>query len=424
MKNDLPLLVIGAGPKAAALAAKSKSIRDCGARAPIVDIIEKHEVAANWTGNYGYTSGTLRLGTPPEKDVGFPYTPDRQNLEITRTLLRDYSWISYKALNGKYGEWIDRGRPHPTHEEWGSYIRWVIEQSGTKVIIGDIRSMTPLDSEWEIQYCIGPKIVNKRYRGVVITGPGPSKVPNLRSNSILSQNTRILYGDNFWNQLSTLNSLPRKIDEVVPIVVIGGGETAASIVSYLIDHFHQNPRSILILTRTGTIFSRGEGYYENKVFTNTGQWIYLPQNIREEIIRRADRGVFSVETSRKIAYATDVVHQHMEVIDITTSNRNRSYLNIIGRDGKSIECCLVIFALGFDTFWFTGLLPAKIKQIFSRDNIASGRIQRSIQEDLSLEDARLKAKLYLPMVAGVAQGPGFPNLSCLGDLSDRILNRS
>ena len=27
------------------------------------------------------------------------------------------------------------------------------------------------------------------------------------------------------------------------------------------------------------------------------------------------------------------------------------------------------------------------------------------------------------MIAGLAQGPGFPNLSCLGLLSDRILRR-
>jgi mycobactin lysine-N-oxygenase len=27
------------------------------------------------------------------------------------------------------------------------------------------------------------------------------------------------------------------------------------------------------------------------------------------------------------------------------------------------------------------------------------------------------------MLAGLAQGPGFPNLSCLGLLSDRILRR-
>jgi len=31
--------------------------------------------------------------------------------------------------------------------------------------------------------------------------------------------------------------------------------------------------------------------------------------------------------------------------------------------------------------------------------------------------------LHLPLVAGLAQGPGFPNLSCLGLLSDRVLRR-
>ena len=31
--------------------------------------------------------------------------------------------------------------------------------------------------------------------------------------------------------------------------------------------------------------------------------------------------------------------------------------------------------------------------------------------------------LHLPMLAGLAQGPGFPNLSCLGLLSDRVLRR-
>jgi mycobactin lysine-N-oxygenase len=37
--------------------------------------------------------------------------------------------------------------------------------------------------------------------------------------------------------------------------------------------------------------------------------------------------------------------------------------------------------------------------------------------------AGLTPALHLPMLAGLAQGPGFPNLSCLGLLSDRVLRR-
>jgi mycobactin lysine-N-oxygenase len=33
----------------------------------------------------------------------------------------------------------------------------------------------------------------------------------------------------------------------------------------------------------------------------------------------------------------------------------------------------------------------------------------------------LTPALHLPVLAGLAQGPGFPNLSCLGLLADRVL---
>jgi mycobactin lysine-N-oxygenase len=55
------------------------------------------------------------------------------------------------------------------------------------------------------------------------------------------------------------------------------------------------------------------------------------------------------------------------------------------------------------------------------DALAGEELDRRIELDLSV--AGLNPPLHLPMVAGLAQGPGFPNLSCLGLLSDRILRR-
>jgi mycobactin lysine-N-oxygenase len=42
---------------------------------------------------------------------------------------------------------------------------------------------------------------------------------------------------------------------------------------------------------------------------------------------------------------------------------------------------------------------------------------------VNLAVAGLEPPLHLPVLAGLAQGPGFPNLSCLGLLSDRVLRR-
>src|SRR5690606_324937 len=67
------LLVIGAGPKALAVAAKARVLSDLGLPAPRIVVIDQHAVAANWLPLGGWTDGRHRLGTSPEKDIGFPY---------------------------------------------------------------------------------------------------------------------------------------------------------------------------------------------------------------------------------------------------------------------------------------------------------------------------------------------------------------
>jgi mycobactin lysine-N-oxygenase len=88
---------------------------------------------------------------------------------------------------------------------------------------------------------------------------------------------------------------------------------------------------------------------------------------------------------------------------------------------KHDEYDYVVVARGFDALWFRKLLDedtytrmAAVTQSFD-----ARAIEHAIAVDLSLED--FTPKLHLPMLAGLAQGPGFPNLSCLGLLSDRIL---
>ena len=65
--------MVGAGPKGIAIAAKARALAAAGLPAPHVVLVDRGEVAGNWSGRQGYTSGLLPLGTPPEKDVGYPY---------------------------------------------------------------------------------------------------------------------------------------------------------------------------------------------------------------------------------------------------------------------------------------------------------------------------------------------------------------
>src|SRR3954470_23858321 len=89
------LIIVGAGPKAMAIAAKNQVLAEMGFSVPDIHIIERREVGANWTGNAGFTNGKLALGTSPEKDVGFPYQSvnwgEGLNEKIDRRM-KDFSW--------------------------------------------------------------------------------------------------------------------------------------------------------------------------------------------------------------------------------------------------------------------------------------------------------------------------------------------
>lgn len=56
------LAVIGAGPKAVAVAAKAAELRNLGVDAPDVVVVERTGVGANWTAAGGCTDGRHRLG--------------------------------------------------------------------------------------------------------------------------------------------------------------------------------------------------------------------------------------------------------------------------------------------------------------------------------------------------------------------------
>src|SRR5438132_12048094 len=123
------LLVLGAGPKGVAIAAKRYMLAKLGYPVPHLRIIDWQGVASHWSGQAGFTDGNPSLGTRPEKDVGFPYLSacwrDKAlNRAVAKEMLH-LSWQSYLIDELRYADWIDRGRTRPTHGEWSKYIQWV-----------------------------------------------------------------------------------------------------------------------------------------------------------------------------------------------------------------------------------------------------------------------------------------------------------
>ncbi|MGB9236860.1 MAG: SidA/IucD/PvdA family monooxygenase [Terriglobales bacterium] len=401
------MAIIGAGPKAIAIAAKARAMhlvrQETGKDSPEIVILERDCVAANWKGQCGYTDGDQILCTLPEKDVGFPYTSEAVvNKEMSRL-----SWQSFLIEEGSFSSWIDRGRPHPRHARFAEYLNWVSDKIEAQIQYGDVSQIKRAGNLWEILFR-DPKGKPRKLlaNGLVVTGHGqPRNLPGLQNDG------RILDGQSFWHRLKDFQGLNEE-----KIAVIGSGETAAAIVVALVRKVSPLT-AIIVVNRQGTIFSRGESYDENKLFSLPGKWRHIGVAQRREFLQRTDRGVFSVNAKRILNTAENVTHYALDVVRIKRSGAGK--LLLVGRTNRQVtlECDWVINATSFDQRWFRGLFSGEARRVLMRST--SAELENLVDRDLSLRG--LRPKLHAPMLAALQQGPGFPNLTCLGLLADRIL---
>lgn len=408
------LAVVGAGAKGVAVAAKAAELRGMGVEMPDVVAVEKTGVAANWRADGGWTDGHHRLGTSPEKDVGFPYRSalvPRRNAELDERMTR-HSWQQYLISTGQFAEWIDRGRPAPTHRRWSQYLCWVAGNSGMTVVTGEVRGISvdteSADPRWRLHTPDRTVVAD----GLMITGPGQPE------RSILPGNPRVLSIAQFWHRAAQHELICAE-----RVAVIGGGETAASMLNEL---FRHRVSTITVISPQVTLFTRGEGFFENTLFSDPTGWTSLTIQERRDAMMRTDRGVFSARVQEALLADDRIRHLRGRVAHaVARDGRIRLTLST-SAGGESLETVhgfdLVIDGSGADSMWFVPLLGQDALDLLELGlgaALTSDVLQEAIGDDLAVTG--VWPKLFLPGLSGLTQGPGFPNLSCLGLLSDRIL---
>jgi mycobactin lysine-N-oxygenase len=411
------LTVVGAGPKGIAIATKARALAAAGFEPPRVVLVERSTVAGNWTGRQGYTSGLLPLGTPPEKDVGFPYAESWGAASPAVTdAMASYGWPRHLVAHGAYADWVDRGRLRPTHRQWSSYLCEVADRAGAEIVHGEVASLEVDEADgadgadghqWRIALRSGEPITAD---GVVFTGAGPPiTVPGQPR-----QHPRVFDGRSYWLHEPEISQHVAQ-----NVCVIGSGETAASVVISLLK---QSPEgsAVDVLTSRGVLYSRGESYDENRFYSNPGDWPQLAEAHRRQFLERTDRGVFSQQAEAILNKSHGFRTLAGRAVHIDASEQQVIVTIEYGDERERVAYDLVVVAIGFQARWFERLLGGEAHGRLQRA-LAGDQLERRIEIDLSV--AGLNPPLHLPVVAGLAQGPGFPNLSCLGLLSDRILRR-
>jgi mycobactin lysine-N-oxygenase len=411
------LIVIGAGPKAISLVAKNHVLAQLGLSVPSITVVDRQGVASAWSGESGFTDGTPLLGTLAEKDIGFPYDSSawgKLNLAVNEAMTA-YSWQQYLISTGAYSAWIDRGRPQPSHRIWASYLRWVAARIGLEVMLDEIREIRIRDSRWVLS-CVDHGDGSRHDvsgDALVVTGAGAP----VRISGQPAEHGRVMDGNTFWTRSRRFTHLKHPVS----VAVIGTGETAAAIVVALAEGLHRSS-SIEIISSGGVPYSRGESYEESRLFSNPGEeWERLTVHHRREFIQRTDRGVFSVRAQQTIDRAENVRSLPGEVTRIHASDANVLLDIRYGQEVERAAYDFVIVAIGFNSLSFGDLFDDETRRHVTSTlgGWDARRLQELITHDLS--SGHLRPRLHLPMLAGLAQGPGFPNLSCLGLVSDRIL---
>ena len=401
------LAVIGAGPKGIAIAAKARALAAVGLDAPEVVLVDRSAVAGNWSGRQGYTNGLLPLGTPPEKDVGFPYPASwgAASAGVTAAMA-EFSWQRHLMAHGRYADWVDRGRMRPTHREWTAYLREVAERAEAEIVRGEVVGLDVQGDRWRLTLEGGDAISAD---GIAFTGSGPP----ITVAGQPPDHPRVFDGRSYW-----LHERALKRQVAASVCVIGSGETAASIVISLLRKAHKRS-TVDVLTSRGVLYSRGESYDENRFYSDPGDWPRLAESHRREFLERTDRGVFSMQAEAILNHSRGFRTLAGRAAAIEPGGRQVVVTIEYDDQRERVAYDLVVVAIGFDARWFEALLGHGARRRL--EEAAGAELERRIDVDLSI--AGLSPPLHLPVLGGLAQGPGFPNLSCLGLLSDRILRR-
>lgn len=423
------VVVLGAGPKAAAIASKTHVLHELGYGPLRVAVLEQREVAASWTGRHGFTSGFELLGTRPEKDVGFPYQSARhwgpKGRDVDRAMMQ-FSWQSHLVETGDYRHWIDAGAPCPEHRHLARYVSWVLSRAtlGVEVRMARVTAIGLHPEGWLLT-CETPSGGRERVlaeQGVVLTGPGA-----VRTLACAKEVAHLVISPAATPAETRALRLPRDSR----VCIVGSGESAVALALSLTREFGDDLD--LTFVSPSLPYSRSETFLENSVYSDPQRvgWGRLAEADRREFIRRTDRGVMSPDAVAQLSRVRKISFMVGRVREVTLGDWKRARVVIGGAEENNgheaaerrdfdlvANCtgCCPLTALA-------GLLGDTGRTVEERVGFAltdEMSVKRRLDATFALEG--LAPRIHIPALAGLAHGPGFANLSCLGSLSDHVLS--
>ncbi|MCF7834316.1 MAG: SidA/IucD/PvdA family monooxygenase [Candidatus Pacebacteria bacterium] len=395
--KKLKLVIVGAGPKALNILAKAQALKNNGWDVPEIIVLEKNEIGANWSGNYGYTDGKGVLGISPLKVFNYPSKSIFGEAVISD--MDKYSFIKYLTHTEGLEKWVDGGMGWILHKEFSDYLKWIGGFFPKNICFGEVVKVNTKNKQWIVTYKNKNNTKEIVCDGLVFTGPGEISNPF----PIKPDGIRVFDAKNWWKDKKDINFYGK-------LALIGGGISAGSI-------FESISKDMLTLdwySRRG-LFTRSENFANNQRFSVPDLWQQVPFSVRKSFISATDRGSLDSTTHN---YMVASSHSFKEIIcEINKVEIIDKKIKISFKDGLNYKERIydqIILCTGFDNMGFLNLFAENIKKELKEN------IEEKIEPDLSV--LGLIPKLYLPMLSYLNVGIGCATLGSPSIMSDRVLS--
>lgn len=432
MNRRASLAIIGAGPKAAAIALRAFLANKLQGSSMTITVFDPQGIGANWDGRHGYTDGEQRLCTVAERDLGFPYASDLD--PVLGEALHAYSWARFMVSKGgipnEHAEWVASGRHPPTHKLFAEYLEWAfasIANDDLRHIRAKVIGMNAVGDRWLLTSIQdGIPLQHGPFDGVVVTGPGPARTLPLDEVP-----PELVYnGVDFWLRLDKLREVLAR-DTDGPIAIVGGGGTAAATLSWLVRSGYKD-REIILVAEQATIYMRSENVFENRLINDDDTWEKLSEQSRRVFFDRINRGVVWERVLGTISEATRLkfIDGRAKLLRMAPPDPAAGQtfapelaLEVFRGDElhTTVSPSVVIDATGFDTWWFLDLLEEGLRPKVTKE--WQTRIRQSIEPGLSFaphtEDWPFP-RIHVPFLSD-RHGAGLGNLTALGAMAERVI---
>jgi lysine N6-hydroxylase len=365
MENDL--IGIGAGPANLSLAALLTTARERSLTSVRATFLERKK-AVFWHSEQMFP-GTL-MQTEFYRDLVTPIDPTNR-----------FSFLNFLKLNGRLDQFFCSSTIYPTRREFEDYFNWVSNQILEIIFAANVNLV---DYNPETNLFVVEVENARRYESkhiVLGCGAGP------KSTSASSQSARVvdvsaLLGFDFPNSLQR-------------VLVVGGGQSAAECVNYLLDQYAETETQITWVTSETAFRALDTSNFSRETYSASYARAFtaLTKPFREKIIHD-DRGVangitplvaqalyqrlYRLKYFTSSGTANPSVHMQantevLEVHDEANGARVTARSLPTGQTSVDVfDCVILCTGLDDETVFHSPIIGAQLKSRISKNETSSG----------------------------------------------------